>query len=257
MTTETKQDEGGGNERDGRRLLTDLEAAYHLGITPELVYAYTQYACGAKGRRLSTVQVEGRTCFDEAELEDFDGYLRRPWVGEGVDRSRPPQWMEMHLRAESGNRCLRCRQGIGVETAHIEAWSRSKSHHHGNLVRICSGCHDEHDRHRSLPTAELRAIKDAAVTRTRASLAREMELAAGRFGPPPSETMFVGRAQDLDMLCTALEESRAVLVRGVGGIGKTQLLLKALERRQAGCCFALCLVGSPRVFVGVFRRRIA
>ena len=29
------------------------------------------------------------------------------------------------------------------------------------------------------------------------------------------------------------------------------------ENLDLGCCFALCLVGSPRVFVGVFRRRIA
>ena len=68
----------------------------------------------------------------------------------------------------------------------------------------------------------------------RAGLAREMGLASSRFGPPASETMFVGRAHDLNVLCSALGEGSAVLVQGPGGIGKTELLLKALERRQIG-----------------------
>ena len=213
--TPTEQDEGGGEASRGGRLLTDLEAAYHLGVTPQLVYDYAQYPCGAEGRRLTTVEAGGRTCFDEAELDAFNRYLRRPWVGKGA--RRPPEWLERHLAAESGNRCLRCGRGRGVETAHIEAWAKGRSHHHGNLVRICSGCHDEHDRHKSLPTAELRAVKDAAVARTRAGLAREMGLAASRFGPPASETMFVGRAKDLDVLCAALEVGGAVLAAGTRG----------------------------------------
>ena len=230
---EAKSDER-RDEQDGGRLLSALEAAHHLGITPELVYAYTQHECGADARRLSTEQREGRTRFTEAEVDDFDRYLRLPWVAKGVTRTKPPPWIEIHLRAESGNRCLRCGEGRGVETAHIEAWARSRSHHHDNLARICSACHNEHDRHKSLPTEELRRIKNAAVARTRASLARQMGLVDSRFGPPPSETSFVGRAEELEMLCTALEEGSAVLLQGPGGIGKTQLLLKALERRQSG-----------------------
>ena len=234
MTTQTPLDEGAEEAPTGERLLTDLEAAYHLGVTPELVYQYTRHDCGAEARRLATVQAEGQTCFDRAELEDFDRHLRGPWVEKGARRTKVPEWLERHLVAESGNRCLRCRRGKGVETAHIVGWATSQSHHHGNLVRICSGCHDEHDRHKSLPTAELRAVKDAAVARTRAGLAQEMGLAASRFRPPASETLFVGRAHDLDVLCSALEEGSAVLLQGPGGIGKTELVLKALERRQVG-----------------------
>ena len=225
---------GGGNERNDRRLLADVQAAYHLGITLELIYAYTQHRCGAEDRTLSTVQREGKTYFDEAELEDFDRYLRRPWADDGVKRPKVPEWIETHLRAESGNQCLRCGAGRGVETAHIEPWSKSRSHHHGNLVRICSACHDEHDRHKSLPTVELRRIKNGGVARTKARLARQMDLGASRFGPPPSETKFVGRTKELETLCTALEQESAVLLQGPGGIGKTQLLLKALERRLTG-----------------------
>lgn len=230
-----KSKTGGGRNRRGHgRLLTDVEAAAHLGITHELIYAYTQHGCGAEGRKLSTVQWKGGTYFDEVELEDFDRYLREPWVAEGVRRSKVPEWIEAHLRAESENQCLRCGAGRGVETAHIESWSKSRSHHHGNLIRICSACHDEHDRHKSLSTVELRKIKNDGVRRTKARLARQMGLVESRFGPPPSESEFVGRTQELEILCTALEEERAVLLQGPGGIGKTQLLLKALERRLAG-----------------------
>ena len=61
-----------------------------------------------------------------------------------------------------------------------------------------------------------------------------MGLIESHFSPPPSEMKFVGRTEELETLCTALEEGRAVLLQGPGGIGKTQLLLKALERRRAG-----------------------
>ena len=224
----------GGNERDSSRLLTDIQAAHHLGITIELIYAYTQHGCGAEARKLSTVQRAGRTYFDKAELEDFDRYLRQPWVVDGVNRLKVPEWIEAHLRAESDNQCLRCGAGRGVETAHIEAWSKSRSHYHGNLVRICAACHKEHDRHKSLLNVELRRIKNDRVGRTKARLARQMGLVESRFSPPPSEMKFVGRTEELETLCTALEEGRAVLLQGPGGIGKTQLLLKALERRRAG-----------------------
>ena len=43
----------------------------------------------------------------------------------------------------------------------------------------------------------------------------------------------MGRKEELAMLRAALQGSRTVLVRGVGGIGKTQLLIKALEGRKS------------------------
>ena len=90
MTTERKRKTSGGSERDDKRLLTDVEAAHHLGITHELIYATTQHGCGAEARMLSTVQREGRTYFDEEELENLDRYLRRPWVADGIDRPKRP-----------------------------------------------------------------------------------------------------------------------------------------------------------------------
>ena len=63
-------------------------------------------------------------------------------------------------------------------------------------------------------------------------LLAEMDAATGRFHPPPLDPKFVGRDEEIERLRRALAEVRAVLVRGVGGVGKTQLVLKTLEDRQ-------------------------
>ena len=225
---------GSAKERDDRRLLTGVEAAYHLGITPGLIYAYTRQGFGAEARRLSTVQREGGTYFDLAELDNFDRYLQLPWVADGAERPRVPAEIVAHLRAESGNQCLRCGEGKGVQTAHIVSWATSRSHHHGNLVRLCSACHAEYDQHESFDIVELRRIKKGGVARTKVRLARQLGLVESRFGPPPSDSKFVGRTKELEVLCAALEGKSAVLLHGPGGVGKTQLLSKALERRLSG-----------------------
>ena len=225
---ESQHKDGDTPETSASELLTELQAAHHLGVTPELVLGYTRWNCDAKPRRLCTTEIEGRTYFESAELDNFDHYLRQPWVVEGSERVPVPKYIVDHLHAESGNQCTRCGSGIGVQTAHIAAWSMSRSHHHHNLVRICSRCHNEYDTHKSLSSDQLRAIKDKAVARTRAMLARRMNPIDRHFIPPPPETRFVGRSEDLQTLREALEANRTVLISGPGGVGKTQLLLHAL-----------------------------
>lgn len=211
-------------------IMPPLHAACHLGITPELLFSYTRERfrkAPGQTRRLATVQRAGATWFDHAELDDFDRYLREPWAEAGAKRVAPPRCVLDHLRAESGNQCVRCGTGIGVETAHIEPWATSRSNHHNNLLRICSQCHDEHDIHNSLPTDELRALKARVVERTRARL-RQGAAPAARTSSPGPDAGFRGRAREVREVREALQASRAVLIRGPGGIGKTQLLLQAL-----------------------------
>ena len=229
---ETRDKDGADSRSSNGKPPTELEAAWHLGVTVALLYDYTQRGGGAGRRRLRGTTVGGQTCFDRAELDGFDHHLRNPWVEEGEKRPPVPEYIEKHLAVESGNWCQRCRRGSGVETAHIDAWSESRSHHHHNLLRLCSVCHTEHDRHGSVLTEELRELKRRAIDRTRAMLLAAMDAAAGRFNPPPLDPKFVGRAEEVERLRRAIEEVRAVLVRGVGGVGKTQLVLKALEDCQ-------------------------
>ena len=228
---ETRDKDGADPRSSSGKPLTELEAASRLGVTVALLYDYAQWGGGAGRRRLRGMTVVGQTCFDQAELDDFDRHLRNPWAEEGERRPSVPAYIKRHLAAESGNRCQRCRRGPGVVTAHIAAWSESRSHYHHNLLRLCSACHAEHDRHGSVLTGELRDLKKRAIDRTRAMLRAEMDAATGRFNPPPLDSKFVGRDEEVERLCRALAEVRAVLVRGVGGVGKTQLVLKALEDR--------------------------
>ncbi len=207
--------------------LSDLAAAYYLGITRELLFKYTQYGCGEDKRRLQTIEVEGRTHFDKAELKAFDEHLQQPWGSNA--RRAPPKFIEDHLRVESRGGCMRCNVGAGLETAHIVAWATCNSHYHRNLIRLCAQCHKEHDLHGSLISSELRVLKNQAVERTRSNLVGQMRLKARSFDVPMSETKFVGREKDVASLQAALEKYRTVLIQGAAGIGKTQLLLKAFE----------------------------
>ncbi len=154
------------------RILSPVQAALHLGITPELLFGYTgtAFANSSGLASLMTVESDGSTFFRASDLDEFDRRLAGPWVDEGAPRIAVPKCIADHLHAESLNQCSRCGSGIDVETAHIERWESSRSHHPNNLIRICSRCHGEHDRHQSLPSPQLRQIKNRLVERMRAMI---------------------------------------------------------------------------------------
>jgi hypothetical protein len=142
------------NERATELLSSPLEAAYHLGITSELLFQYTKrgFTKASGIRTLAAVDSAGQTRFARSELDAFDALLASPWPSEAVNRPTIPKAILDHLRAESLNQCARCGSGIGVDTAHIRSWAESRSHHHANLLRLCSSCHREHDAQHSLST---------------------------------------------------------------------------------------------------------
>ncbi len=212
-------------------------AAHHLGITPELLFAYTRSRFrgpGGSRRRLAVVDIKGKTRFARVELDAFDEYLWGSWANKTDPRPDPPKAILDHLRAEAGNQCLRCGSGIGIHTAHIIPWAESRCHHPHNLIRLCSACHVEHDEHNSVTTEELRALKARAIAGTRAMLERRMAGAVISSQRPPADPLFIGRTTDLIIVRTALRTSRTVLILGAGGIGKTQLLLHALAEVDTG-----------------------
>ncbi|KIF59424.1 hypothetical protein [Pseudomonas fluorescens] len=217
-------------------LLTPLDAAQYLGITPELLFFYTSKSFQKRygeARRLNTRNDSGSTLFSQIELDAFDQYLREPWADTGTKRRDPPQKILAYLHSESGGACVRCGSGVGVETAHIDAWATSRSNHHHNLIRICSACHCEHDLHNSLPTEELRRLKVVTIERLREQLKLRMGFRSSSPVPSP-DPLFVGRETDLAMLREALRTERFVLVRGPGGVGKTELTLQALASMETG-----------------------
>jgi len=89
--------------------LSPLEAAIHLGITPELLFGYTRHTfckSQAQRRRLRTVNVEGATCFGRDELDSFDCYLREPWVDTGDQRVSQPNSSPMRATPSCQNPLL-------------------------------------------------------------------------------------------------------------------------------------------------------
>lgn len=219
------------DKNSGAEVLTPMEAAHYLGVTAELVFQYTKSsfarACGLS--RLASIEVSGATRFSKLELDRFNNMLAGPWPEAGKDRPAIPKAILDHLRAESLNQCSRCGNGLGVETAHIRSWAESRSHHHDNLIRLCVSCHKEHDAHHCLPTDVLLALKTSLVERTRANLRARMSPSAGLDQLPSGTNNFVGRTEDLVRLGDGLRSVRTIAVIGVGGIGKTQLLIKALS----------------------------
>ncbi len=221
---------------EDEKLLSPLAAAYHLGITSELLFQYTKrgFAKASCLRALETVERSGSTLFSISELDAFDALLAGPWPSVDGQRATIPKVILDHLRAESLNQCARCGSGIGVDTAHIRSWAESRSHHHANLIRLCSACHREHDAQQSLPTNELISLKNAVVERTRANLAARMGPTPPFGSMPRPAAKFIGRESELSALIEALRSGRSAIITGVGGIGKTELLVQALRRSETG-----------------------
>jgi len=213
-------------------LLNQLEAAHLLGITPELLFAYVRYAPReVDGRKLATEQHAGETLFRRSELLSFDEYLQEPWSSSGGDRATIPSYVLVHLKVECGGQCPRCGRGFKLETAHIEDYAVSRSHHHHNLIRLCSHCHDEFDSKKILPKGEIAALKERLVAHTRERLANRIATPnAEAYRPPTPAEIFVGRSQEVQRVVDGLKNRRVVCIKGVGGIGKTQLALHSVQQ---------------------------
>lgn len=234
-------------------LLTPLAAAHHLGITTELLFQFTKLNFGnSTGMRpLQTIERDGQTRFSKHGLDEFDKLLAGPWSSSEEGRPHIPKAILDHLRAESQNQCARCGSGIGVDTAHIRSWAESRSHHHHNLIRLCSGCHREHDVQHSLPTDQLKAIKESLIARTRANLMDRMHPSLQSLRPPRASHCFVGRESELTTIIDSLRSGQSIMISGAGGIGKSELLVQALSRCETGRTVFWCDIDQYRTIADI------
>lgn len=214
-------------------VLSSLEAAHLLGITQELLFSYTRKQPKKNHQNdfsLRHVVRKGLIQFERSELERFDSYLKEPWSGIGDERPEIPTAIETFLRIEGGGQCARCGKGHKVTSAHIIPYAETRSHHHHNLIRLCTGCHAEYD-DGLIDRAEIVKIKDRLIAQTRGRLLATMQINPVSRGRVPNPApVFVGRDKDVVILTKILCDKRSVSVEGAPGIGKTQLLLHALKR---------------------------
>jgi len=118
-----------------------------------------------------------------------------------------------------------------LDTAHIEAYRTSLSHHPQNLIRLCKGCHTAFDTG-LIPIGTIRALKSELQARLKGLLSRAP--GGDVLEPPPASPLFLGREVEMTAIIEALRTEASLLVTGVGGAGKTQLLVQALRRTQSG-----------------------
>ncbi len=182
--------------------------------------------------RLRTIEVRGEIRFSTRDLTDFDSHLREPWSQLGESRPAIPRCIDEYLKVECAAGCARCRSGGPLENAHIDAYAISRSHHPHNIIRLCKACHGSYDTG-VISRIEIDALKQRLVDRVRASLRQGSDSRDG-FPPPPLASVFVGRTHELSQLIDALRSQRTVLVTGLGGIGKSQLMLRALRKVSSG-----------------------
>ena len=211
-----------------------IEASQYLRITPELLYHYVRHgAKGRGGRRLPCGRDSAARRFRKDDLDAYDAWLREPWAEPGSPRKDPPQGVRDYLKVESGGLCPLCKSSGPFEDAHIEDWNLSRSNHHHNLLRLCTACHARFDR-KEIPREEIERRKQEAIARVQAHLGRRTEPLWPIPGAPPLAPTFLGREREVQAVTDALRLGRSVAIEGVGGIGKTQLLLNALRSAAEG-----------------------
>lgn len=113
-------------------LLDENDAAIKLGITKELLFAYTRNSPKkhlGHNDRLKLVR-EGQECkFSIDDLEAWDRYLLEPWSVDGPERPPIPRYIDHYLKIECGGKCAVCGKGHKLQNAHISDYSISLSHH--------------------------------------------------------------------------------------------------------------------------------
>lgn len=213
------------------KLLTDTEACIHLGITKELLYAYIRNAPKKAlnhDRKLISVEVDGKNMFELTELDSFDAYLKEPWSNPGDKRPEIPSYIQEYLKTEIGGKCPITEKGYPLDNAHIEGYSISRSHHHHNIIRIAKDEHTKFD-NGVLPKSTLIQTKARLINSLKQRLRAELDKAFKSVRMPKPHHLFLGRDLELIELVHSMETDRLIVIEGIGGMGKTQLLLNALD----------------------------
>jgi len=214
------------------QLLSEHEAAIHLGITPELLFEYTRYApktnLGDNKKLKFTLDGNNRG-FWLNDLDDWNHYLQEHWAKPREKRPKIPPYIQRYLKVECGGKCALCGTGHKLEDAHIVPYEQTLAHYHHNLIRLCTDCHSKFD-DGIIATDQIQSVKTRLIENLRSDIRAKINFPSGQppFFIPQPNSIFVGREVELSKLEEQLVQSRVIVIQGVGGIGKTQLLLQAL-----------------------------
>ncbi len=146
-------------------LLTEIEAAIRVRMSPELLRWFTAYAPKPGTRRkLSFETRQDEYFYDEKELLEFDSFLKEPWSHAPGARLHMPAGIVREIQAESHSGCAVCNVGNDGEAAHIDAVRDSHSNHPHNLIWLCPNHHTAYDHghrlHATLDRPLVQYLKD-------------------------------------------------------------------------------------------------
>src|SRR5690606_18529393 len=141
-----------------------------------------------------------------------------------------PLSIREYLKVESNGKCGRCGSGHRLDNAHINPWSESFSHHPHNLIRLCTNCHTKYD-DGIISKEEIVKLKEALIEKLKKENSSfNIEIFNHRL--PKLTENFNGREVEMQDLSELYAQYRLISIEGVGGMGKTQLLLKFIEREN-------------------------
>lgn len=211
-------------------LVGQNEAAVYLGITKELLFSFVKK--GYNGRKLLVNSNINNKFFDIHDLQNWNTFLHEPLIYEGEKRPDIPLSIREYLKVESNGKCARCGSGHRLDNAHINPWAESFSHHPHNLIRLCTDCHTKYD-DGIISKEEVIKLKERLVERLKAENSSfSIEVSSNRL--PKLTNDFKGRDIELNELSKLYAQNHMISIEGVGGMGKTQLLLKFIEREKLG-----------------------
>ncbi|MCD8031117.1 MAG: hypothetical protein LUF85_09950 [Bacteroides sp.] len=211
--------------KENNNLLSETAAALYLGITKELLYAYVNNAPKknkGEDRKLKTIVIDGENYFDKEELDRFDFYLKEPWSDSASSRPPLPDYIKAYLQIESGGKCPISEKGAPLENAHIIPYHESLNHHHHNIIRISQEIHTKVDKG-IIPRKVLKLAKEKLIEKLKMSNSPQKEYAA--FRVPGQHPLHIPRLKEASELAKIMSENQLVVIEGMGGIGKTQLLI--------------------------------
>lgn len=209
-------------------LISQNEAAVYLGITKELLFSFVKK--GYNGRKLAVNSNINNSFFEIDDLQNWNVFLNEPLINEGEKRPDIPLSIREYLKVESRGKCARCGSGHRLDNAHIKTWAESFSHHPHNLIRLCTDCHTKYD-DGIISKEEILRLKEQLIEKLKAeNTSFSIEMSSQRL--PKLTEDFKGREFELNELSELYAQNHLICIEGVGGMGKTQLLLKFIEREK-------------------------
>jgi len=206
-------------------MMNETDAAIYLGITKELLFSFVR--SGYNGLKLN---VQPGVKFTIEDLKEWNDFLDKPLIRKGEKRPEIPIAIREYLKVESKGKCAKCGTGHRLDNAHINSWADSFSHHPHNLIRLCTDCHTKYD-NGIISKEEIVKLKKSLIEKlNKENLSFNIEISSHKL--PKLTEDFNGREVELKELLELYAQNHFISIEGVGGIGKTQLLLKFIESEK-------------------------